>query len=338
MSKVLIGMSGGVDSTISTQILKDQGYDVEGVYMKLHNKSGYHEENIAKAQKAADFIGVSLHILDLQNEFDDKVFKPFVDNYEKGITPNPCAVCNKNIKFGKMVDFADEIGAEFIATGHYLQHDGQFLYEAKDKNKDQSYFLFNINPSVIPRLLFPLGQKIKTEIKEYAKTIPELKSFGEQAESSEICFVETVYTDVLKKYVAVDQEGDVLNLKGEIVGKHKGYMHYTIGKRKGFSVNGAHDPHFVLKIIPELNQIIVGLKEDLSIFVFKIKDLNMFLDQKEIDCSVKIRYRTKSVACHLSIQSNKAIVKLKESVFGVAPGQAAVFYDGEKLLGGGWIV
>ncbi len=335
--KVLVGMSGGVDSTISALLLKEEGYEVEGLYMKLHTKPGYHEIHLARAQKAADFVGMKLHVLDLQKVFNEKVFQPFIDTYEEGKTPNPCALCNKSLKFGEMIKFADKIGADYLATGHYIDTDGKYFYEALDDTKDQSYFLFYVDKKVLKRLIFPLGQRKKKDIKKFAASIEGLESFASQSESSEICFVETTYTDLLKDYVAVDNTGEVLDTQGNVVGEHKGYMHYTIGKRKGFTVKGAHDPHYVINIDAKNNQITVGKKEELSCKSVVLENLNMFNSETEFDTSVKLRYRTHAVGCSVLIKNNQAYVTLHEDVFGVAAGQAAVFYDDNKLIGGGWI-
>ena len=335
--KVLVGMSGGVDSTISALLLKEDGYEVEGLYMKLHTKPGYHEIHLTRAQKAADFVGIKLHVLDLQKIFNEKVFQPFIDTYEEGRTPNPCALCNKSLKFGEMIKFADKIGADFLATGHYINTDGKYFYEAIDDTKDQSYFLFYVDKNVLKRLIFPLGQRKKSDIKEFAASINGLESFASQPESSEICFVETTYTDLLKDYVDVDNTGEVLDIDGNVVGEHKGYMHYTIGKRRGFTVKGAHEPHYVVSIDAKNNKITVGKREELSCSAVVLENLNMFNDETSFDTTVKLRYRTKAVACHVEIENDKAIVTLKEDVFGVAAGQAAVFYDNNKLIGGGWI-
>jgi tRNA-specific 2-thiouridylase len=307
--------------------------------MRLHAKPGYHEIHQQRAQKAADFVGVKLHTLDLEATFKEKVIHPFVKTYKEGKTPNPCAVCNRNLKFGEMIQFADKIGADFLATGHYVKCDGKFFYQAEDDTKDQSYFLFDVEKEILPRILFPLGERQKSDIKAMASSIQGLESFASQSESHDICFVENSYTDVLKEYnINVDQEGEVLDLDGNVVGTHKGYMHYTIGKRRGFSVNGAHVPHYVIDLIPHKNQIVVGTKEKLECKRVVLDNINMFTDSKEFECEVKLRYRTKAVGCKVTIKDNKATVALKEGVFGVATGQAGVFYEKNKLLGGGWIV
>jgi len=335
--KVLVGMSGGVDSTVTAILLQKEGYEVEGVYMKLHHKPGYHEENFTKAQRVAKYLGVKVHFLDLSEEFKKNVYDYFVKGYKEGLTPNPCVMCNRTIKFGKMVEFADTLGIEKVATGHYIKCDGEFIYMAEDQNKDQSYFLCEVKKEVLPRLIFPLGTWIKPDVKAFASNIEILKDFATQAESSEICFVENTYDDVLAKHMDIDIPGEVLDVEGKVVGTHKGYMHYTIGKRRGFTVDGAHDPHFVLVIKPETNQIVVGTKDKLEKNTFEVKQINLFKELMELDCMVKVRYRTQAVPCHVVIKGDRATVTLNEPVFGLAYGQIAAFYEDDKLLAGGVI-
>ena len=335
--KVLVGMSGGVDSTVTAILLQKEGYEVVGVYMKLHHKPGYHEENYTKAQRVGDYLGIKIHFLDLSEAFNDEVYEYFVESYKEGLTPNPCVMCNRTIKFGKMVEFADSLDIYHVATGHYIKCDGNFIYMAEDPNKDQSYFLCEVKKEVLPRLIFPLGTWIKDDVKAYAAEIEILNDIATQKESSEICFVENTYDEVLAKHMNIDMPGETLNSEGEVVGTHKGYMHYTIGKRRGFFVNGAHDPHFVLEIKPESNQIVVGTKEKLEENAFEVKQLNLFKALSDFDCTVKVRYRTSAVPCHVSIKEGRATVTLAEPVFGLAKGQIAAFYEEDKLLGGGVI-
>ncbi len=335
--KVLVGMSGGVDSTVTSILLQKEGYEVEGVYMKLHHKAGYHESNFKKAQRVGEYLGVKVHFLDLSEAFNEEVYSYFVESYKEGLTPNPCVMCNRTIKFGKMIEYADEIGAQFVATGHYIRCDGEFIYAAKDANKDQSYFLCEVKKEVLPRLIFPLGTWVKPDVKAYAANIEVLKDFATQAESSEICFVENTYDEVLAKHMDINVPGETVDTEGNVVGTHKGYMHYTIGKRRGFTVNGAHEPHFVLNIKPQSNQIVVGTKEKLEAYAFEVKQINLFKALTEFDCMVKVRYRTTAVPCHVVIAEERAKVTLKEPVFGLAKGQIAAFYEEDKLLGGGVI-
>ena len=338
--KIMLAMSGGVDSTVVAYMLKKQGHEIEGVYMKLHNKPNYHEANIEKVKKIADFLDIKYHILDLSTKFDKYVYKPFIDSYIRGETPNPCVICNRTIKFGELIEFTKKRGFDKLATGHYVNIKDGFIAEAKDKSKDQSYFLSNIKKENIPYLLFPLNDILKKDLKVTASKIDILNSFSEQKESSEICFVDNTYIDILKKYTQVDMPGNVIDKEGNIIGRHKGYMYYTIGKRRGFEVFGAHKPHYVININPSTNEITVADKEELAIKNFFIKDINLFTDLDEFEAGVKIRYRSPKTPCKVKInKKNKtAHIILKEPVYGLASGQMAVFYDDDKVIAGGWIV
>ncbi len=338
--KIMVAMSGGIDSSSVAYMLKKRGYEVEGVYMKLHNKPEYHKNNIQKVKKIADFLDIKYHILDLSEQFEKYVYKPFIQSYKIGQTPNPCVICNRTIKFGELVEFAKSRGCDKLATGHYVSIKDGFIAEAKDKSKDQSYFLSNIKKENIPYLMFPLNDTLKSDLKKEVLEIPILKEYNKQKESSEICFVDTTYIDILKEHTVVDMPGDVLDQEGNVIGRHRGYMHYTIGKRKGFEVFGAHKPHYVTHINPNTNEIIVGDKEDLKIDSFFIKDINLFIDQDEFEAGVKIRYRSAKTPCKVNINkaNRSAKVTLKEPVSALASGQMAVFYDEDRVIGGGWIV
>jgi len=338
--KVLVGMSGGVDSTVTSILLQQEGYEVTGVYMKLHHNDKSHEENFEKVKRVGEYLGVDVHFHDLSKDFKEKVYDYFVDTYKEGLTPNPCVMCNRNIKFGKMVEFAQSLGIDKVATGHYIKCDGEFLYMAEDDTKDQSYFLAQVKKEVLPHLIFPMGTWIKEDVKAFAKDIPVLADLATQKESSEICFVENEYTEVLERHMNIDLEGETVDMEGNVVGKHKGYMHYTIGKRRGFTVNGAHDPHFVVKINPEKNQIVVGKRDALEVDHFELKQINLFSEPTDsFDSMVKVRYRTQAIACNVELNDDRTAgsVKLSEPVFGLAYGQVAVFYDEDRVIGSGVI-
>ena len=337
--KVMVGLSGGIDSSVTAYLLKQQGFQVEGVYLKLHNRSdGYHESNLNYIDGVAKFLGIKYHILDLSQKFKKEVYDYFVNSYIDGTTPNPCVKCNRQIKFGAMLDFAKENGASFLATGHYASTNGEFFYEASDKSKDQSYFLSQVPKEAIASMMFPLSNLKKEDIIKLGSNLDiSYKKITEKNESQEICFVETVYTDIIKKHANIDIEGDVLDQNGNIVGKHKGYAHYTIGKRKGFSVKGAQEPHFVVKLNPKDNTIVVGKKPSLEVNEVVANNLNMFIDNKEFSCSVKLRYRSVSIPCRVKIEDDKAYISLEEPAFGVASGQLAVFYDDQKVIGSAFI-
>ena len=333
--KVLVGISGGVDSAVAVYLLQKQGYEVIGLYLKMHEDVP-HEENILKIEKLSKLLNFKYFVEDITQQFQEKVFNYFIESYKNGDTPNPCAMCNREIKFGEFIPFLEKYGCEYLATGHYARNDGEFLYKGKDTKKDQSYFMFGIKKEILKKSLFPLGDYRKEEIKEIAGKIG-LQEFASGRESQDICFIPTNYIDVLGKYFKTDLKGKVVNTKREIVGNHKGYMHYTIGQRKGFTLFKSHKPHYVIGIDSSKNQIIVGDKYQLEKKMVFLKQCNLFIDKKSFDCEVKVRYRTEPVKAKVKMDGGKATVFLEKPVSGVAKGQACVFYKGDKVLGGGWI-
>ncbi len=337
--KVIVGMSGGIDSSVTAYLLQKEGYEVEGIYMKLHETvPGYHEQNIEAIKKVAEFLDIKYHVIDMTSKFEEEVYEYFVKSYIDGITPNPCVKCNRTIKFGALYDAAMEAGADYLATGHYAKTDGEFIYCADDLTKDQSYFLGQLDKKVLANIIFPMSTYTKDEIKKIGADIPALKDIATKKESQEICFVENTYMDILKEHTNIDMPGKTLDIDGNEIGHHKGYMHYTVGKRKGFYVHGAHEPHYVISQDKENNTITVGKKDQLAIYDVVIDNLNMFIDDCNFKSDVKLRFRSYTVSCSVDIIDNKGYIKLDEPILGVATGQTAVFYDKNKVIGSGWII
>lgn len=341
--KIALLMSGGVDSSYCAYLLKSRGYEVVGIYLKLHDKEEKHQVFIQNCHKVSQNLGIEFHIIEAQKEFKQKVYDEFILSYQRGETPNPCALCNPLMKFGLALERAREMGCEKIATGHYARigeiNGVKRIREALDTSKDQSYFLYALSQSAIDDLIFPLGDYLKVNVKKEAfEAMPWLGSLETYKESQEICFVETDYIDILKKTLNVDQKGVVKDKEGKIVGEHKGYMQYTIGKRKGFSVKGALEPHYVLSIDPKSNEIIVGKKEDLA--TTEVRAINKSLQNfTEGEYEIKIRYRSQKSKAFVKLDENGLITAtLLEPVYGVAKGQALVVYEGDCVLGGGVII
>ncbi|MDD4358207.1 MAG: tRNA 2-thiouridine(34) synthase MnmA [Candidatus Pacebacteria bacterium] len=324
MKKVFVGLSGGVDSTMAVKILKEKGFDVTGVFMRLH------ENPLAekKAKSIAAFFNIPFLIFDFRTQFKKVIIDSFIDDFKKGITPNPCVYCNREMKFGLFFNEAKKLGADYIATGHYVKKRGEFLYKAEDETKDQSYFLWQLSKKQIESSLFPLGDLKKEDVKKIIKKekIETLK------ESQEICFIEGDLVDFLKKKIKV-KKGKILDENKNILGEHEGVWFYTIGQRKGLDLpNG---PYFVFKKDLKNNVLYITKNEELLLKKeVKFKSSNFFVEKDfPIEASAKIRYRAKETPC--MIYKNKAIFKDFQSA--VTQGQSIVFYKNKKLIGGGII-
>lgn len=336
--KVALLMSGGIDSSYSAYLLKEQGHEVIGIYLKLHDDEKKHAVNIANIEKVSKYLNIETHVIDAKALFKEHVYDYFVRSYEQGLTPNPCAFCNPRMKFGFAFEKAMEMGCDKIATGHYARIKDGHIQEAYDMSKDQSYFLFGLKREVIEKILFPLGGMKKEDIKPIAlEKLPWLGTLETYKESQEICFVTDTYIEVLKKHINVDQKGVVKDTSGKVIGEHKGYMHYTIGKRKGLTINGAHDPHFVVGIDAKTNTVVAGTKEELLQKRVVAQNFSLPADFKEGTYGVKVRYRSPQAKAHVKIEEGKIIAELEEGVYGLASGQALVVYQNDLVLGGGWI-
>jgi tRNA-specific 2-thiouridylase len=357
--KVLVAMSGGIDSTVSALMLHEQGYEVIGITMKTWDYATASPnakketgccnlDSFNDARQAAVDHGFPHYILDIRSEFGDSVIENFVDEYMAGRTPNPCVMCNTHIKWKALLKRADALDCEFIATGHYVQvrehtNGRHVISKGVDSNKDQSYVLWGLEQDCMRRSIFPLGAYTKPEIRQMALDMgyPEL---SKKAESYEICFVpNNDYRDFLKhRLPEIETElggGLFVDKDGKILGKHRGYPFYTIGQRKGLDI-ALGKPAFVTKIIPESNTVVLGDEVDLHKTTVVVNKLNM-IKYDHLDAplagNAKIRYKDQGAECNMIQDGDVMELTFNTEVKGVAPGQSAVFYEGDDVVGGGII-
>jgi len=349
--KVLVAMSGGVDSSVTAAILKEIGYEVIGATMKVWPKGlcGQEKEkaccslkDIEDARKVSRVIGIRHYVLNLEADFRKYVIDYFADEYLSARTPNPCIVCNEKIKFGSLFKKAEGLGCDFIATGHYARISGKPLYglmEAIDKTKDQSYVLFCLKKRQLKKILMPIGWINKNDVRGKARELG--LNVHDKPDSQEICFVpDNNYSDFIKKYRNIKaKKGNIVDKYNKVLGQHEGFWNFTIGQRRGLGI-AAKNPLYVVEIMPESNTVVAGEADSVKASRFIVKDLNWLIKdvKKEAEYEVKIRYNhKKSTASIKCMAGNKAEVEFKELQNAITPGQAAVFYNQEYVAGGGWI-
>lgn len=352
--RVLVGMSGGVDSSVAAQLLVNEGYEVAGIFLSFwkDETAGSKNENrccslesLMDARKVAAQIGIPLYTLDFSRAFKKSVVDNFLNEYAAGRTPNPCVVCNKQIKIGRLIKYATSLGFDYVATGHYLkikkEGSSYNLYKAKDKLKDQSYFLYTFNQVELKKLLFPLGIYNKTQVRKLASKFK--LGVESKAESQDICFPAGAHNDFLKKYLKlVPGEIRLLNSNKKI-GEHQGLPLYTIGQRRGIEIGGT-GPYYVSKLDYRHNVLYVtNTWNDETLYKKSLiaKQVNWLASKKPklpFKCQAVIRYGHKAVSCLISeLKNNNYLVEFTRSQRAVTPGQSVVFYDKQKVLGGGII-
>ena len=352
---VVVAMSGGVDSSTVAAMMKNEGYKVIGITLKLYNdtqqttqsKQCCAGQDIMDAKRVADKLKIEHRILYYQNKFKEGVIDNFVESYLNGETPIPCVQCNQTVKFTDLFEEAKNLNADALITGHYVKsitEDGiNQMYRGKDANRDQSYFLFNTTREQLDYLRFPLGGMLKDETRKIAKDLD--LNVADKPDSQDICFVPNGdYASVIQKFKPDSfKKGNIKNLNGEVIGVHDGIINYTIGQRKGIKI-ADKDPLYVIKINANKNEIIVGLKENLIKKEINLKEVNLLTNNdKDFDKEifVKVRSTGKLLKAKVDINNSEAKVNLLEDEYGIAPGQACVFYlkdsFGDKILGGGWI-
>ena len=351
--RVLIGMSGGIDSTVAAILLQEQGYELVGATFRTFDsikesclakeKGCCSIESIIEAQRMAAILGFEHHILDFRDTFREHVIANFVDEYAQGRTPNPCVLCNSHIKWGKLMQAAKEYGCDYIATGHYAQiaeHRGHYyLKNAVDTQKDQTYFLWMLTEENLRHTIFPLGGLTKMEVRQIALQ-HGFEALSKKAESQEICFVpNNDYRSFLAEQGVDIQVGEYVDAQGKILGYHQGYCHYTIGQRKGLGI-ALGSPKFVTKIDAETNRVTLGEREDLltqqaHIKEVRLRDVDWLKESPTIEA--RIRYKSPAVSGYLEIGDEESSVWFDSPVWGVTPGQSLVIYKEGFVVGGGII-
>ena len=352
---VVVAMSGGVDSSTVAAMMKKEGYKVIGITLKLYNdtketaqsKQCCAGQDIMDAKRVADKLKIEHKILYYQNKFKEGVIDNFIDSYLNGETPIPCVQCNQTVKFTDLFEEAKNLKADALVTGHYVKSvtegTNTEMYRGIDTNRDQSYFLFNTTKEQLNFLRFPLGNLLKDETRDIARKLD--LNVADKPDSQDICFVPNGdYASVIEKFRPNSfNKGNIKNMEGEVIGVHDGIINYTIGQRKGIKISDKN-PLYVIKIIADKNEIIVGNKEHLAKKKIDLKDLNIITKDKkdfEKELFVKVRSTGKLIKAKIEIKNTLAKVDLLEEEQGIAPGQACVFYSknslGYKVLGGGWI-
>ena len=353
-TKVVAAMSGGVDSSVVAALMKEEGYDVTGITLKLYDDAKPSKEgrqccagqDILDAKRVSEKLNIKHEILFYQKKFKSEVIDSFIDSYVAGETPIPCVQCNQTVKFRDLFKYAKDLNTDALVTGHYvsrIQNNGHAnMYRAKDENRDQSYFLFNTSQEQLDYLRFPLGEIDKSETRSIAQKLK--LNVADKPDSQDICFVPNGdYSSVIKKFRPESfKAGKILDISGNQIGEHEGIINYTIGQRKGIKISN-DKPLYVVNINPDHNTIIVGAKEFLEIKEIKLRDLNFLGNKKDFEdlIYIKVRSTGKLLKAKIIISDDVAKIEILDSETGISPGQACVFYlkdnFGDKVLGGGWI-